>query len=621
MKKNIIISLFLLIIFFAALQADASYQIRGNTKYLLEIEVFLENSSNEDVECYLMYPAVQSFPPFQTVDFISCNRKPEKVESDEWGNKIESFTVKIPPKKTDKLKYVYNVSVNSLYFDIMQPTALDNKEEFKKYISPQQYIEADNPEIIKTAKEIASSENNNLYKTIKIYDYLRGLKFINKKPTGALDALLSKTVQCCDANLLMMALFRSLEVPCEYVGGIYVLPGRETFEETHAWTLVYLGEENGWIPIDPTAGRTNEYFRLRSFSELSSSYITTWRGRRDPFYYVVNKGDPFYIKVNYRANIKKLNEYFYTNQNNLSEFNNFNNKASDILTLAKISNYERQKKLNGFTLFDIDNMWNVRKETAVSIKNMEKIYKEAVILKNKNIALAFDKFMLSRFAFYFCMESHYGYIESAMKMGLKDKVFNEYLFLSWLFPQDPYFKYFLGLNYLHQNCYTDALANFNSCSMMGLDNAYLYNSYGVLCFLTKQMPLGEKYFLLAISKDPDFIGSYLNLLYLYQVTTEREKLLYLCKRAVIKFPNENFFYTEYGYQSLQAGSANNALSYLQKAVKIDPELGWAHALLGWAYSELNMPSEARTELRLALKLKSGIEDPFFYENLLNSLPK
>jgi transglutaminase-like putative cysteine protease len=100
---------------------------------------------------------------------------------------------------------------------------------------------------------VAGEERN----AIKVAQLLNTWVYENvtKKPTltipSALDVLKSKEGDCNEHTILYVALARALGLPARVAVGVVYFNGAFYY---HAWPEVWLGEEVGWIPTDPTFG-------------------------------------------------------------------------------------------------------------------------------------------------------------------------------------------------------------------------------------------------------------------------------------------------------------------------------------------------------------------------------
>lgn len=153
--------------------------------------------------------------------------------------------------------------------------------KFEKYLKPYPYIQSDDPEIIRTAKEIVGTEKDPLKAATLICDWI--FKEIKKETSivgaaSAIETLKSKSGDCTEHAVLFCALARTIGLPArETTGLVYTGEGFGY----HAWAEAFLGEK--WIPIDPTVnavGISATYILLGIEDESGSSGETISRMSR-----------------------------------------------------------------------------------------------------------------------------------------------------------------------------------------------------------------------------------------------------------------------------------------------------------------------------------------------------
>jgi tetratricopeptide (TPR) repeat protein len=83
---------------------------------------------------------------------------------------------------------------------------------------------------------------------------------------------------------------------------------------------------------------------------------------------------------------------------------------------------------------------------------------------------------------------------------------------------------------------------------------------------------------------------------------EREKELRLNERMVVRFPTSASWHNALGASYLQAGRVAEAMTRLQQALQLAPDLAEAHNNLGQAFRRSGQPREAITALRRAVQL-------------------
>ncbi|MDX2444875.1 MAG: transglutaminase domain-containing protein [Bacteroidales bacterium] len=127
------------------------------------------------------------------------------------------------------------------------------KEEFKKYLEPEDYIESEDPVMVNKALEIVDGSTDS-WEAVK-----RLSKWVSEEIKGAVPGGITarktfdtRSGECGGHSRLMTALCRGAGIPARVVTGcMYSSYYGGSFGQ-HAWNEVYMGEA-GWIPLDATA--------------------------------------------------------------------------------------------------------------------------------------------------------------------------------------------------------------------------------------------------------------------------------------------------------------------------------------------------------------------------------
>lgn len=172
---------------------------------------------------------------------------------------IKKLRVKI--KHTDFAKIRKNLIEGSRQkfieknvLEINSEGVIKEQLENKKFVEGTFYEQADDKDIINTAKEIKGKEKDSYKISKKIMEWV--YKNINKKNfnigfAGAKEVLNSKEGDCTEHSVLMSALLKSLGIPTKVVGGVVYFNGRFYY---HMWVKVFVAEgtRQTWINMDPT---------------------------------------------------------------------------------------------------------------------------------------------------------------------------------------------------------------------------------------------------------------------------------------------------------------------------------------------------------------------------------
>ncbi len=214
--------------------------------YNFTSEYFITVKNVRDILLEVSICIPKSIKGKQTVKNLKFSVEPQKIENEDEST-TAVFKFKNPEKLT-KITVSGQIEVNN--YDLLNalknpsPEQLYNKE---RYLSPEQFIESDNSEIIAKAKEL---EGKNERQTIKkVYYFVqKNMRYDASKDTkGAVNALRTKKGKCSDYSALMTALLRANGIPSRIVSGNII--GKESIEHTRV--EVYL-KDLGWVEFEPT---------------------------------------------------------------------------------------------------------------------------------------------------------------------------------------------------------------------------------------------------------------------------------------------------------------------------------------------------------------------------------
>jgi transglutaminase-like putative cysteine protease len=221
---------------------------------------------------------IKDIPPYQQVLEMSISGSKYRTFEDEYGNLIAEFDLKdLMPGETIELEIRYRVKVNQLAYEISPCVG----ELPKTYTNPELYIESNNPQIRSLAAELAAGKSNPCEQARAFYDYVAEqlVYTYNGKDWGAQAAIGEMGADCSEYADLMIALSRASGIPARYLEGVLALePDTAALARSeHAWLEVYL-PDIGWVPMDPTLGRSL-LLRDKYFAAANLDHIIVTRGR------------------------------------------------------------------------------------------------------------------------------------------------------------------------------------------------------------------------------------------------------------------------------------------------------------------------------------------------------
>ncbi|MBS3073463.1 transglutaminase domain-containing protein [Candidatus Pacearchaeota archaeon] len=123
------------------------------------------------------------------------------------------------------------------------------------YSSSEDYTDYRDPYIRNKAEQLAYTDDM-LEVLHNLAEYVKTNMQYDLQETDlkkASEIMRDKRGVCSHYTILFMALARSLGIPVRYVTGLAYSNYENKFRE-HAWAEVWLGENYGWIPYDPTFG-------------------------------------------------------------------------------------------------------------------------------------------------------------------------------------------------------------------------------------------------------------------------------------------------------------------------------------------------------------------------------
>lgn len=136
-------------------------------------------------------------------------------------------------------------------------------------------VEADNPDIIKLAKQIAGDEKDawTVAKKVNQWVFKNLEKDYGSSSDAASDVLKLKKGDCTEHSLLEVALLRALHIPARRVDGLIYLMNDDHVPALywHEWVEAYVGE---WTQLDPTWGQDIAWAGRLGLGEENSSEIT-----------------------------------------------------------------------------------------------------------------------------------------------------------------------------------------------------------------------------------------------------------------------------------------------------------------------------------------------------------
>ena len=139
--------------------------------------------------------------------------------------------------------------------------------QFAQYLEATPFIPVEHRKIEEQSAEILEDLEGRLEATRALVDWVYG--YLEKRSTvgvpNALEVLEVGQGDCNEHTVLFVALARAAGIPTKTVAGMVFLPSAESESVVgaaeldgafyyHAWPEVFMGEEIGWLAVDPTFG-------------------------------------------------------------------------------------------------------------------------------------------------------------------------------------------------------------------------------------------------------------------------------------------------------------------------------------------------------------------------------
>ncbi len=219
----------------------------------------------------------RDMPGQQKILKLTYSHTPAR-EFEEFGNKYAVFVLEPPPPnaviKVDVAAEIHGFDLDQI--DKVKPR-LEKKDNLKRYLVHEAYLEKDAQEIIDVAKNIQGKDEIALLRNI--------MKFVggtlrrgpyDSKDRGALWALNVKVGDCTEFADLFVALCRAKGIPARVCEGYVTHDVQNVDTPKHNWVEAYT-EKYGWLSIDPF----HIFLKAASF-ERKRPYICLSTVRTDP---------------------------------------------------------------------------------------------------------------------------------------------------------------------------------------------------------------------------------------------------------------------------------------------------------------------------------------------------
>ncbi len=233
---------------------DAAKKIPANYNPLSKAEVEDKDFIKNLVKVKKMKLEI-SFDPKNKLDRLYLQRRAQTFTGSVEANALNGiFDIK---------KMSHRVTLASEW-PMRAPFAVD-----PEYTSPAPGIDSDDPTIIERAKQIVEPAPTiwEAARAISIWTN-RNIKY-ERESYGAKDAVQKGKGDSHTKALVCASMLRAVGLPARVVRGMLMLD----VALDHSWVEVYLGQEIGWAPMDPTTDEVDE---------LCAAHVSLWLGEDMP---------------------------------------------------------------------------------------------------------------------------------------------------------------------------------------------------------------------------------------------------------------------------------------------------------------------------------------------------
>lgn len=257
----------------------SSFTISESAEYEIKQRLTLANHGPGSPSKQNMWVAlIQDIYPYQEVIQREITPGDFQLIVDEYGNQVAEFDFSgMPPDTEIEVGINYRVKVNQLKFDLSNCQG----ELPGFFTQPELHIESRNPQIVQLSEQLSQGKSSTCDQVRAFYDYIGDhlVYSYNGGNWGAQGALGEMGADCTEYSSLLIALSRAAGIPARYMVGLSYLPEGEAglARQEHAWVEAYF-PGIGWVPIDPTLGRSSIY-RGSYFARMPADHIIVSRGR------------------------------------------------------------------------------------------------------------------------------------------------------------------------------------------------------------------------------------------------------------------------------------------------------------------------------------------------------
>lgn len=133
------------------------------------------------------------------------------------------------------------------------PPDFSKDESLKKYLEAEDFIESDDPVLIKKAQEITKGSKDSWEAACRLSKWVaENISYAIPGGMTARKTYDTKAGECGAHSILLAAFCRAMGIPARVVWGCMYVPNYGGAFGQHGWSEIYMGKA-GWITVDTTA--------------------------------------------------------------------------------------------------------------------------------------------------------------------------------------------------------------------------------------------------------------------------------------------------------------------------------------------------------------------------------
>jgi len=171
----------------------------------------------------------------------------------------------------------------------------------------------------------------------------------------------------------------------------------------------------------------------------------------------------------------------------------------------------------------------------------------------------------------------------------------------------------LGLDYLDQGQFDEAIAAFEAAIRLDPDDALAHYNLGRIYYLQDQMEQAAAAFEEAIQIDPEMAEAHTNLGAVYRAQGKTEEAIAACETAIQLDPNDDMAHYNLALAYYDLEQLDQAVAAYGAALRINPENADAHYNLARAYYEQGKLDEAVVAWKKAAEIEP--DDSMTHNNI------